>query len=81
MLARSAASPGWGKTATLGGEPASVSITICCSKLSEPEYSTLAPVAASKYASTPSTSSLSGPSHGPKTDTVSPDRSIDFSAS
>ena len=71
----SEARPGCGNTARSEAEPAWAAITMSCSKLSEPEYSTEAPVASSKYAITLSKSVLSSPVQGPVIDRLWPARS------
>ena len=70
-----AAKPGCGNIAKSGGLPAFISITICCSKLSEPPYSTVAPVAFSKIAAISLMYPSSGANHGPEMVTFCPLRS------
>ncbi|MCY1519452.1 hypothetical protein D9M68_542040 [compost metagenome] len=70
-----AARPGCGNTEMLDGEPALMSITICCSELCEHECFTVAPVAFSKLAMTFLNMPSSAPVQGQVMVTTSPFRS------
>ena len=65
IAAALAASPGCGKTTKSAALPALRSIITCCSKLSDPPYSKVAPVAFSNIAPTSLIISCSGDNHGP----------------